>query len=233
MELLRFYDSDVPVVRLLSMMHLGVDALADLTEYSSPGMENFDQQLQALQRIIAIDEALKKWKTSLPAFFAFEPSEAMTQGQPNWLASLFEVPGAPLVNHEYESLSVAYLWNIYRMLRIILNRAILKNSMLIMGNGSQAGLPPFNNLQPFAVIGQLIEEICSSVYLHLSIPIAGKPESLIGQDFCGIRVFLISSPLRVAGNCLRSIPGNDYTQARANWTDHVLSFIVEHHHRSQ
>jgi hypothetical protein len=207
----------------MGLMHKIVDAVADWSEISKD-IQSIDHCRQNLEQLLRLDDALEEWKQGLPQFWAFKRSDNLATGYPGWWCALLELPSSPAILHKYDSLPVAYGWNLYRMFRIVLNKTILAGIVLLPSLDMQIRWHSRGSQRIF-MIHQLVEDICSSVHAHLSVPIPGKSESLIGPDICGLRIFLLTSPLIVASSCLRAIPGNDSAQAQADWVDNILTYI--------
>jgi hypothetical protein len=215
----------------MGLMHQIVDVVADWAE-TSKGLQSADDVRQRLELALMLDDALEEWKRGLPHFWTYERSDNPATGYPGWLWALLEQPGSPDVLHTYDSLPVVYGWNLYRMFRIVLNKMILAN-IVVLPSLDMHNQPPSRASERVLVINQLVEDICSSVHAHLSVPIPGKTESLIGSEICGLRTFLLASPLMLVSSCLRATVGNDDAQARADWVDHVLTYIRRIPHVNQ
>jgi hypothetical protein len=215
----------------MGLMHQIVDAVADWSE-TSKGHQSIDHVRHGLEQLFMLDDALEEWEKRLPQFWAYEQTDNLAAGYPGWLWALLEQPGSPDVLHKYDSLPVVYGWNLYRMFRIVLNKMILANIVLLRGLDMQ-DRPLSSGSERLLAINQLVEDICSSVHAHLSVPIPGKTESLIGAEICGLRTFLLASPLMLASSCLRAKVGNYDAQARADWVDNVLAYIRQIPHINQ
>ena len=204
-------------------MHQGADLLASWREFTAANIiVNSNQALLILRRMRLLDSALADWASNLPSFFSFGILLNPEAGQHRWVKALLQHPGAPLVMHQYASLQTAYGWNLYRMLRILLNRSILSSRKMFPIYGDENS-PDFAH--PLFVIRELVNGIRSSVLSHFIVSISGKSVAASEQEICGMRGYFLLSPLMVASACLHAFPEYPDENLGAEWVDTVCSFI--------
>jgi hypothetical protein len=228
-ELLQhFYNSEFPIVRLTGYMHQGVDLLAQWRQ-AAASMTNMGpiEIKSLLNRIILLDAELAQWEMSVPLFFTYGVSLDPHTGQPYWMKSLLAHAGAPPLMHCYESFQNAYGWNLYRALRILLNRTILDSvsTFPLYTHSIELDLKTC-----LLIVKKLVEDICASVLSILIGYIPGKPPAVSEQDICGFRAHGLVSALELARACLRAAVGDPESQLRADWVGSVLSFIAKKIH---
>ena len=224
-EVREYYQStDMPFIKLIGILHRAVDVLAEWNEYLGSG-EKRSSGYHILQSISLLDEALEIWKSGRSNDWGYTESNELLTDQGSWIIPLLMHPGAPAVIHQYSCLSVAYCWNLYRLLRLVLNRALLTaNDVERQG----MGLP--SKPQSISTITKHVEDICSSVYAHLRGSIPGRYEALQEQDIVGLRQFLLFAPLYAVRKCLISFATNPMAKVRLDWVENLLAFLLNLNH---
>jgi hypothetical protein len=229
-----FYDSPFPLVRLQNFLHRGVDLLAQWRQIASRkdvvDLVDIESLLKTLlDQVVLLDSGLTNWELTLPSMFNYGSfSLDEKQLQPPWMLELLNHPGCPPIMHDYDSLQNIYTWNLYRMVRILLNQAIL-NSVRIFPLYT---LPMAMDLQTsLLVIKKLVDDICSSVLSSFTVSIPGKPLAVLKQDICGFRVQGLVGALELARACLRANLGYLESHLRAEWVESIITFISNEIHR--
>jgi hypothetical protein len=223
-----YYQSGLPMVRLSGLLHESVDLLAQLKEDTHAALvdQRHDAQTTA-QQILLLDTKLARWESSLPLFFQFEACPTPEFRQPPWLKNIVTNSGSPSIMHIYDTLQTAHGWNVYRVLRIMLNKAITSVQNYDSSN---------HEIMPGSMVlmERLVNDICASVLSHFLVPIPGKPTATLEQEICGIRAHFLVSPLTAALTYLRSFPDRPLAKSRAEWVESVLAFIAQtFHNRGQ
>lgn len=209
------------------LIHQSVNALAMLkASYCSSSSVDPAGIPALLPQLILLDDALITWKVTLSSFTAyrtFKPSRS----QPRWLQKLLDFPGAPEFMARYESITLLLVWNIYRVTRISIARALLK------GNQTLAILNQVEVTQRLADVERLVEDICSCVLDILTLPIKGKPEAKTFEQVCGFRSYMLMSPLSLAIETLRTTISGEEAETKARWLEQVLGLVMREMHKSR
>jgi hypothetical protein len=231
-----FYDSEFPLIRLGSLMHRSVDLLAQwrqiISRKDTTDLADTEPLLESLLiHVVLLDADLSNWELTAPSFlnygiFNFEEQRL----QPRWMLDLLDQPGCPPIMHYYDCLQNLYGWNLYRMVRILLNRAILNSVSTFPFYNLPIGLDLQTSL---LVIKKMADDICSSVLSALTVSIPGKPPAVSKQDICGFRVQGLAGALELVRVCLGANLENPESQLRADWVDSVISFIANEIHRGK
>jgi hypothetical protein len=220
-----FYDSEFPLVRLNGMLHRGVDVLAQWRQCASGTAVAGSNEIELLlSRIVELDAELANWELTTPAWlnYGVYSFEQQHTGQPHWIRQLLGHPGSPPIMHYYTSLVNVYGWNLYRMLRIFLNKTIINSISTFPQHTHSIALDLKTSL---LIVKKLADDICACVLSILTVPIPGKLDAASEQDICGIRVQGLTPALQLARTCLRGLSGHPESEMRADWLNCVMSFV--------
>jgi len=222
-----YENSQHPIVRLSGLIHKTVDLIAEFQEHINTGGGTGEASLYPyLRKMYDLDGELFQWVASLGEESKYEGHVSILVDKPSYLQNLMTMPGAPDRFIIYGDLPLAYMWNLYRVLRIALHSAILKSTQPDMDNETMLS----SEEESFWTIRSEFDELCSSVYSYFIIPVAGRSETSDTESLIGLRQFFLLLPLRISMNTLQTLPTNPVPRERWRWVQHVVLFLFRLNH---
>jgi hypothetical protein len=211
---------------LISCMHEAADMNADVLS-GRMDTTTLDACTRVLDSFYELDSATLRWGDhALFEWGAFETHPLDLNGIPTWISGLYNRSGAPEMTYTYTDIATAYAWNLYRVVRIVVNGAIANLTQRVRSTWPEEADSRHIDISPASsVLLSLSIEICCSTLFHYTVPIPGKPEILQVQDICGIRTFLLHIPMDTANICLQRIAEKHAAvQPLADWATLMLNF---------
>jgi hypothetical protein len=178
----------------------------------------------------SIDAELVEWAGSLPKHWMYKQMAFVEEDSGEELKTASSYPGRI---DTYQDLSIAGIWNSYRVFRTSMLGVIVRCTAWLTSPQPYQRAPEV--LRASQLVSQLVDEICASVPFHLGQsmsksknkspdPTGNLPRETEGYHNCGPRAlggFFLLWPLTTAATC-------DSTSLRQrDWILGRLSFISE------
>jgi hypothetical protein len=226
-----------PAINLTKIIHKTVSIWAKWKRYTaSPAgtTSNIIDPVELLLEANELEVEFQAWeKGNLPATWKFQVFEisASTYGNydPKWVDMILTSDGAPQAFHVYSNLKIAFGWNLFRIARLFLSRAMLEMIPALIASAPE-NLDLLSKLLDQTPIvrrvWRLTEDICASVLSHFTVLIPNKPDSGSALNVCGLRGYYLLWPLAVVGIILRTlrVPGMDAVK-RLSWMKSILLYL--------